>query len=88
MNSAPLFRKLALIGFGLIGGSIARGAKALGLAGAIVATARSPQTRAREQEVGIVDRVVETNPESRRRSRRIWRRARSSRTSDRSRARC
>ncbi|MCG6207406.1 prephenate/arogenate dehydrogenase family protein [Rhodopseudomonas sp. HC1] len=64
MTSAPLFRKLALIGFGLIGGSIARGAKALGLAGEIVATARSPQTRARVQELGIVDRVVESNAEA------------------------
>ena len=47
MSDAPLFARVALIGFGLIGGSIARGAKAQGLAGEIVATARSPQTRAR-----------------------------------------
>jgi len=61
---APLFPKLALIGFGLIGGSIARGAKSLGLAGEIVATARSAQTRARVEELGIVDRVVATNAEA------------------------
>ena len=40
-------RKLALIGFGLIGGSIARAARAQGLAGEIVATAHSAKTRAR-----------------------------------------
>ena len=38
MSDAPLFPRVALIGFGLIGGSIARGAKAQGLAGEIVAT--------------------------------------------------
>lgn len=64
MNSAPMFRKVALIGFGLIGGSIARGAKSLGLAGEIVTTARSESTRARVRELGIVDRVVETNAEA------------------------
>jgi cyclohexadieny/prephenate dehydrogenase len=61
VSDAPLFARVALIGFGLIGGSIARGAKALGIAGEIVATARSPQTRARVRELGIVDRVVDTN---------------------------
>lgn len=64
MSTGPLFKRLALIGFGLIGGSIARAARAQGLAGEIVTTARSPATRARVQELGIVDRVVETNIES------------------------
>jgi cyclohexadieny/prephenate dehydrogenase len=64
VSDAPLFARVALIGFGLIGGSIARGAKALGIAGEIVATARSPQTRARVRELGIVDRVVDTNTEA------------------------
>ena len=62
--SAPLFSRIALIGFGLIGGSIARAAKAQGLAGEIVTTARSEQTRARVMELGIVDRVVGTNSEA------------------------
>ena len=62
--AAPIFDKIALIGFGLIGGSIARAARAQGLAGEIVTTARSPKTRARVQELGIVDRVVETNTEA------------------------
>ena len=64
MNAAPLFKKIALIGFGLIGGSIARAARAQGLAGEIVTTARSAKTRARVAELGIVDRVVETNAEA------------------------
>ncbi|HAP14333.1 MAG TPA: prephenate/arogenate dehydrogenase family protein, partial [Afipia sp.] len=46
------------------GGSIARAARAQGLAGEIVTTARSPATRARVQELGLVDRVVETNAEA------------------------
>ena len=64
MSSAPLFNRVALIGFGLIGGSIARAARAQGLAGEIVTTARSEKTRARVVELGIVDRVVETNAEA------------------------
>ena len=59
MNTVPIFRRVALIGFGLIGGSIARAARVQGLAGEIVTTARSEKTRARVKELGIVDRVVE-----------------------------
>jgi cyclohexadieny/prephenate dehydrogenase len=55
------FNRLALIGFGLIGGSIARAARAQGLVGEIVATARSERTRARISELGLADAVVETN---------------------------
>ena len=58
---APLFNRLALIGVGLIGSSIARAAKAQGAAGSIVATARSAATRKRVAELGIADQVVETN---------------------------
>jgi cyclohexadieny/prephenate dehydrogenase len=64
MSATPLFPRLALIGFGLIGGSIARAARAQGLAGEIVTTARSAKTRARVLELGVVDRVVETNAEA------------------------
>ena len=64
MNAAPSFQRIALIGFGLIGGSIARAARGQGLAGEIVTTARSAKTRARVSELGIVDRVVETNAEA------------------------
>jgi cyclohexadieny/prephenate dehydrogenase len=58
---APLFNRLALIGVGLIGSSIARAARAQGAARTIVATARSPQTRRRVAELGLVDQVVESN---------------------------
>ncbi|HXL13093.1 MAG TPA: prephenate/arogenate dehydrogenase family protein [Bradyrhizobium sp.] len=64
MNAAATFNKIALIGFGLIGGSIARAARAQGLAGEIVTTARSEKTRARVKELGIVDAVVETNAQA------------------------
>ena len=58
---APLFNRLALIGVGLIGSSIARAARAQGAVRSIVATARSAATRKRVAELGIADQVVETN---------------------------
>ena len=58
---APLFNRLALIGVGLIGSSIARAARAQGAVRTIVATARSPQTRRRVAELGLADQVVETS---------------------------
>ena len=64
MNAVPHFDRIALIGFGLIGGSIARAAREQGLAKEIVTTARSAKTRARVMELGVVDRVVETNAEA------------------------
>jgi cyclohexadieny/prephenate dehydrogenase len=64
VNATPHFDRIALIGFGLIGGSIARAARAQGLANEIVTTARSEKTRARVMELGIVDRVVATNAEA------------------------
>lgn len=57
----PLFNRLALIGVGLIGGSIARAARAQGAVRSIVATARSAATRKRVAEIGLADQVVETN---------------------------
>ena len=57
----PLYNRLALIGAGLIGGSIARAARAQGVARSIVVTARSPATRKRVAELGFADQVVETN---------------------------
>jgi cyclohexadieny/prephenate dehydrogenase len=61
VSKPALFSRLALIGVGLIGSSIARAAKAQGAAGSIVATARSAATRKRVAELGIADQVVETN---------------------------
>jgi cyclohexadieny/prephenate dehydrogenase len=59
-----LFNRLALIGVGLIGSSIARAAKRQNAVGSIVATARSPETRRRVAELGLADQVVETNAEA------------------------
>ncbi|HWZ11033.1 MAG TPA: prephenate dehydrogenase/arogenate dehydrogenase family protein, partial [Xanthobacteraceae bacterium] len=56
-----MFGRLALVGVGLIGSSIARAARAQGVVGEIVATARSAATRRRVVELGLADRVVETN---------------------------
>ena len=62
--TAPLYDTLAIIGPGLIGSSIARAARAQSAVRTIVATARSPKTRARVAELGIADRVTETNAEA------------------------
>ena len=62
--SAPLFQRVALIGLGLIGSSIARAAKRGHLAGEIVGHARSAETRARAAELGFCDRVCETAAEA------------------------
>src|SRR5215470_19067785 len=60
-GQTPLFNRLALIGVGLIGSSIARAARAQGAVREIVATARSPATRRRVAELGLADQVVESN---------------------------
>jgi len=60
----PLFDRLALIGVGLIGSSIARAAREQGMVKEIVATARSEATRKRVVELGIADKVVATNAEA------------------------
>src|SRR5215813_13917783 len=61
MIAKPLFNRLALIGVGLIGSSIARAARAQGAVHSIVATTRSAATRKRVAELGLADQVVETN---------------------------
>ncbi len=60
----PPFQRLALIGVGLIGSSIARAARAQNAVRSIVATARSASTRRRVVELGIADQVVESNAEA------------------------
>jgi cyclohexadieny/prephenate dehydrogenase len=60
----PLFDRLALIGVGLIGSSIARAARAQNAARTIIATAKSAATRARAHELGFADSVVDTNAEA------------------------
>lgn len=56
----PVFRRLALIGVGLIGSSIARRARENGdLAGEIIACAKSAATRARIRDLDLADRIEE-----------------------------
>jgi cyclohexadieny/prephenate dehydrogenase len=62
--TTPLFDRLALIGTGLIGSSIARAARAQGVVREIVATARSEATRQRVVELGFADKVVATNADA------------------------
>ncbi len=64
MSSTSIIERLALIGTGLIGGSIARAARASGAAKTIVATARSAETRKRVKELGFADQITETSAEA------------------------
>jgi cyclohexadieny/prephenate dehydrogenase len=61
VSAEPIFERLALIGVGLIGSSIARAARGAGVVRSIAATARSGATRRRVAELGIADQVTETN---------------------------
>lgn len=54
----PLFRRVAIVGFGLIGSSVARVLRRDGLAGEIVACDASAEARARVLALGIADRAV------------------------------
>ncbi|MBU2136442.1 MAG: prephenate/arogenate dehydrogenase family protein [Alphaproteobacteria bacterium] len=54
----PVFARLAIIGCGLIGSSLARGAKASGAAAEIVIHDASPFARARIAELGLADQVT------------------------------
>jgi len=56
--SAPHFERVAFIGIGLIGSSLARVLRRDGLAGEIVACARNEATRATALELGLADRVT------------------------------
>ncbi|MEM1300250.1 MAG: prephenate/arogenate dehydrogenase family protein [Pseudomonadota bacterium] len=62
--TTPIYEKVALIGLGLIGSSIAWAAREAGSANEIVGTARSPATRARAAELGFCDRITETMAEA------------------------
>ena len=58
--SEPIFQRVALIGLGLIGSSIAWAAKRGALAGEIVGYTRSPATRAKAVELGLCDWVCDS----------------------------
>ncbi len=53
--ASPIFTRLALIGIGLIGGSIAHAARRSGAAGHIAISTRSAETLARAEELGLGD---------------------------------
>jgi len=57
---AVIYDRVALIGLGLIASSMAHAMRRAGVAGQIVGTARSAETRAVAAELGFCDRVVET----------------------------
>ncbi|MEM8624191.1 MAG: prephenate/arogenate dehydrogenase family protein [Pseudomonadota bacterium] len=58
------FRRLGLIGLGLIGSSIALAARRAGVADEILGYARSPETRATVRRLGFCDRVCESAAEA------------------------
>ncbi len=60
----PVFRRLAVIGLGLIGTSVVRAARLYGLAGAVVVSDASQAVRSRVRELGIADAVTETAAEA------------------------
>ncbi len=55
-----IYDRVALIGLGLIAGSMAHAMRRGGLAGEIVGTARSAETRDTARDIGLCDRVVDT----------------------------
>ncbi len=55
-----IYQKVALIGLGLIAGSMAHAMRAAGLAGEITGYARTAETRAVAREIGLCDRVCDT----------------------------
>lgn len=61
---AAIYDKVALIGLGLIAGSISLAIRRAGLAGKTVGYARSAETRATAREIGLVDEVAETAVEA------------------------
>lgn len=59
-----IYKRVALIGLGLIASSMAHAMRAKGLAGEIVGHAKSAETRATALEIGICDRVYATAAEA------------------------
>ena len=61
---AQLYDRVALIGLGLIAGSMFHAIKRAGLAGEVVGYARSAETRDVAREIGLCDRVVDSAAEA------------------------
>jgi cyclohexadieny/prephenate dehydrogenase len=58
MTGAPIFERMALIGIGLIGSSLAQAARQRGLVNEIAISTRSPATLQRAEELGLGDTYV------------------------------
>jgi len=59
-----VYKHIALIGLGLIAGSISHAARRAGFTGRITGTARTAQTRAKALDLGLVDEVFATPAEA------------------------
>lgn len=59
-----IYKRVALIGLGLIAGSIGLAAKRHGLAGEITGSAATPKSREVARDRGLVDQVYDTNAEA------------------------
>ncbi|NKX44231.1 prephenate/arogenate dehydrogenase family protein [Roseicyclus persicicus] len=59
-----IYTRVALIGLGLIAGSMAHAMRRAGLAGEITGYARSADTRAVAREIGLCDRITDTVAEA------------------------
>jgi len=64
VTRTPLFNRVAIIGLGLIGSSIVRGAMALGLATELVTTDASADVRQRAAELGLGHRIAGSSAEA------------------------
>ena len=56
-TGAPMFKRLAIIGVGLIGSSISHAARRAGLVGEIVGSSATAATRAKAEELGLVTKA-------------------------------
>ena len=56
----PLFRRVALLGIGLIGSSLSHAMHRRGLAGSIVGHARTAETRATALKLGLIDQAYDS----------------------------
>ena len=59
-TAGPMFKRVALIGIGLIGASLSHAMRRGRLAGTVVGHARTPATRAKALEIGLVSAAYET----------------------------
>lgn len=64
VRATPLVGRIAIIGMGLIGSSLARAARELNLAGQIAAADRDPAVAARARALGLADTVSQSAAEA------------------------